>query len=352
MRRRLWRRIEELFHKSLELESGRRSDFLQEASGGDEELVAEVESLLAQDEITGSFLETPALQVAARALVQSRTELAGKLIGGYEILSLLGTGGTAVVYKARDLKLGRLLALKVLPPEIAADRLRMRRFRREAKTALKLDHPNIARIFEVREQSGIHYIALEYVEGETLARKLADGPLSISDVTRFSREVAIALDHAHSRRIIHRDVKPSNIMITPEGGLKVLDFGLAKIKADEEASQEQSFSTDTLTQPGVVMGTVGYMSPEQLLGKELDLRSDIFSLGVVIYNMATGNLPFQGKTLSDQIDRILNSQPEALARFNREVPAKLEAIVRRCLQKEPKKRYRSCAQLVADLSGI
>ena len=349
----LWRRIEELFHKSLELDSSRRTDFLEKASKGDEELRSEVESLLAEEETTGEFLETPALQVAAQALAESRTELAGKTLGEYKVLSLLGTGGTAIVYKALHLELEQHRALKVLPPEIASDRTRMRRFRREAKAVSRLSHPNIARIFELREESGVHFIVLEYVDGETLADRLKKGPVPISELVGYARRVAEALDHAHSKRIVHRDIKPSNIMITTGQSLKVLDFGLAKIKeAEEETSGEQSFSTDTLTQPGVVMGTIGYMSPEQLLGKDLDQRTDIFSLGVVIYNMTTGILPFPGKTLSDQMDRILNSHPEALARFNREVPVKLEMIVRKCLQKEPKKRYRTCRKLLADLSDI
>jgi len=353
MNPRLWQRIEELFHRSLEVDSPRRREFVEEASGEDEELRKEVESLLIQEEVTGEFLETPALQVAAQALANSRTELTGKILGNYEILSLLGAGGSAVVYEAKDLRLGRSVALKVLPPEIASDRTRMRRFHREAKAVSRLDHPNIAKIVELGEAAGIHFIALEYVEGETLSVKLAGGPLKIPQLVGFAVHVAEALDHAHSKRIIHRDIKPSNMMITCDDRLKVLDFGLAKIKmAEEELSGDQSFSTDTLTQPGIVMGTVGYMSPEQLLGNALDHRTDIFSLGVVIYNMATGHLPFVGRTLSDQMDRILNSQPEALARFNREVPVNLEAIVRKCLQKDPKKRYRSCAKLLLDLREI
>jgi serine/threonine protein kinase len=351
MKSKLWRRIEELFHRSLELESSSRSNFLKEASGGDDELRAEVESLLAQEETTGVFLETPALQVAAKALAENRTGLAGQKLGNYEVLSLLGTGGTAIVYKARDSQ-GRLRALKVLPPEIAFDRTRMKRFRREAKTVARLNHANIAKIFEVSEASGIHFIALEFVDGETLSTRIAEGPLPISQVVQITFEVARALEHAHSKSIVHRDIKPSNLMLTPGNGLKVLDFGLAKIKQAEEESADWSFSTDTLTLPGVVMGTIGYMSPEQLLGKELDHRTDIFSLGVVIYNMVTGDLPFAGKTLSDQMDRILNIQPEALARFNRDVPVKLETIVRKCLQKSPKLRYKSCKKLVADLSDL
>jgi len=349
----LWRRIEELFHKSLQLESSRRSDFVREAAEGDEAVRAEVESLLEHEKNTGDFLETSALQVAAQVLAESRTELTGQKLKSYEVLELLGTGGMATVYKARHLELDQFCALKVLPPEIASDRTRMRRFLREAKAVARLDHPNIAKIFEVSEDSGIHFIVLEYVDGKTLGARLAKGPLPFPEMLRFSRCVADALDHAHSRRIVHRDIKPSNIMITLENSVRVLDFGLAKIKElEEESSEDQSFSTDTLTEPGVVMGTIGYMSPEQLLGKELDRRTDIFSLGVVMYSMATGNLPFPGKTLSDQMDRILNSQPEALARFNREIPVELEGIVRKCLQKQPKQRYRTCKQLLADLTGL
>jgi len=351
MKLELWRRIEELFHKTLEVESSHRKEFLENASQGDEELRTEVESLLHQEETTGEFLETPALEVAAKSLADRRTELTGKILGSYEVQTLLGAGGTAVVYLARDLEVDQLRALKVLPPEIAADQTRMRRFRREARAVAKLSHSNIARVYEVAEVEGIHFIVLEYVEGENLSTTVGGGSLPISEMIPIAQQVARALEHAHSRRIVHRDVKPSNIMIKPDRSVKVLDFGLAKIKPSEE-DMDQSFSTDTLTQPGVVMGTVGYMSPEQLLGRALDHRTDIFSLGVVIYNMATGNLPFFGRTISDQMDRILNTQPEALTRFNREVPEKLELIVRKCLQKNSKNRYESCSELLKDLSSI
>jgi serine/threonine protein kinase len=347
----LWRRIESLLSQSLELSPSRRGKFLKKATAGDDELRIEIESLL-NEEDTGKFLETSALEVAGGLLARSRLELTDTALGPYNVGSLLGAGGNAVVYKARHRELMVDRAIKILPPEIARDSTRMRRFFREARTAGKLDHPNIAKVHEVGDVDGIYYIALEYVPGETLAERIKSRQMTVPDLVEVGSQVGAALQYAHSKRVIHRDIKSSNIMIGPQRRLKVLDFGLAKMSRSED-DPEESLSSDTLTRSGVVMGTVSFMSPEQLLGyRDLDGRTDIYSLGVVLYNIATGQLPFTGRTVPEQMDRILNARPEAIARFNPYIPEDLEKIIARCLEKERKARYRSCRNLLADLSRV
>jgi serine/threonine protein kinase len=254
----------------------------------------------------------------------------GTLIEHYRVVSPLGQGGMGAVYLADDTRLGRRVALKVLPPEFAADPDRMHRFVQEAKLASALTHPNVATIFEIGRQDQLWFLAMEYVEGRPLAKRIREGPLKISDLVQIGMQVADALDDAHSKAIIHRDIKPANLMITPRGHVKVLDFGLAKLQTGPKTSQE----TQLLTNAGLVVGTVEYMSPEQALGREVDYRTDIFSLGVVLYEMATGRLPFSGSTPSETMARILQTQPDAIARFNYEVPEGLERVVRKCLEKD------------------
>ena len=347
----LWRRIEDLLSQALELSPSLRGEFLKKATPGEDNIRAEVESLLKEEDTKG-FLDRSALEVAGGILARSRTELTGSVLGDYEVGALLGAGGNAVVYRAhhRTHKFDR--ALKILPEEIAADNTRMRRFLREAKAAIRLDHPNIAKVYEVKSQDGTYFIVMEYVKGETLAEKLDSQSLAVPELVRIASQAATGLHHAHSKRVIHRDIKPSNIIIEPQGRLKVLDFGLAKIKRDEN-DPDRSFSSDTLSRSGVILGTVSFMSPEQLLGyRDLDRRTDIYSLGVVLYNIATGQLPFTGRTVPEQMDKILNARPEAIARFNQSIPEELENIINRCMQKDRKERYRSCKKLLCDLSRV
>lgn len=218
----------------------------------------------------------------------------GRTLGHYQIVSLLGAGGMGEVYLAQDTRLDRRVALKSLPADVASDQERMRRFVREAKAASALNHPNVAHIYEIGEAEGVSFIAMEYVEGQTLAAKIGGRPLEIAEMIEISIQVADALDEADGKGITHRDIKPTNIMITPRGMVKVLDFGLAKVTLPTSQEVATTLSTMTETMPGVVMGTVPYMSPEQALGREMDHRSDIFSLGVVLYEMATGRLVFSG----------------------------------------------------------
>jgi TolB-like protein/Flp pilus assembly protein TadD len=277
--------------------------------------------------------------------------LQGKILGHYEILAELGRGGMGVVYRARDLKLDRQVALKVLPAEAASDSDRLRRFVQEAKAASAIQHPNVAPIYEIGDAGGVHYIAMELVEGDTLAGKMGRQPVPIAEILEIAIQVAGALDEAHSLGIVHRDIKPRNIMFTGRGQAKVLDFGLAKMSHRAGPSAEEE-ATATVTSPGMMLGTVPYMSPEQALGREVDARSDIFSLGVVLYQMAAARLPFQGATAAETLQQITQSQPEALARFNYSVPPDFERIVRKCLEKDRGRRYQSVRDLLVDLNNL
>src|SRR5262249_40419348 len=234
---------------------------------------------------------------------------ANATISHYRIVSRIGAGGMGEVYLARDTRLDRTVALKILPAEVAADAERMRRFVQEAKAASALSHPNVAHIYEIGEANGTNFIAMEYVEGQTLEAKLKGRALGSAEIVEIALQVADALDEAHSKGITHRDIKPSNVMITARSQAKVLDFGLAKVAANRREPLTSDMPTARKTDPGVVMGTVQYMSPEQALGRDVDHRTDIFALGVVMYEMSTGRLPFSGASTSETIDRITHSQP-------------------------------------------
>lgn len=350
-----FQQVEKVMQEALAREPAERDDYLTQACVGDEALRNEVASLLAAHEQAGEFIETPAVEVAAKALAGAEKASAiGRQIAHYQVVSLLGAGGMGEVYLAEDMRLGRQAALKLLPASLAGltgDAERAHRFKREARAASALNHPNVATIYEIGEAEEISYIAMEYVAGQTLARKINGRPLETSETINIAAQIADALDEAHGKGITHRDIKPANIMLTPRGVVKVLDFGLAKIGGAPAATADL-YSTQTATRPGMVMGTVMYMSPEQALAQEVDHRSDIFSLGVVIYEMATGRLPFSGASASETIDRIIHAQPEAVARFNYEVPPELERIIRKCLEKDRERRYQSARELLVDLKNL
>ncbi len=272
-------------------------------------------------------------------------------ISHYQILKKLGEGGMGEVYLAQDTRLDRTVVLKILPVNIAHDRERVRRFTKEARAAASLTHPNVAHVYEIGEANGTSFIAMEYVEGQALDAKINRHSLETDRIIQIGMEIADALEEAHSKGITHRDIKPSNIMITPRGQVKVLDFGLAKItKPVEQVASD--ISTQMKTSPGMILGTVPYMSPEQAHGHEVDHRTDIFSLGVVMYEMATGRLPFFGSNKVETIERITHSQPEAIARFNYDVPEELERIIRRCLEKDRERRYQSAREFLIDLKNL
>ncbi len=278
----------------------------------------------------------------------------GASLAHYRILSLLGKGGMGEVFLAEDTRLHRKVALKVLLPEVAEDTEKLARFVQEARAASALSHPNAAHIYEIGEANGRHFLAMEYIEGATLEKKLAGEPLPLTEIVAIAGQVADALDAAHARGIVHRDIKPANLMIDPRGHVKVLDFGLAKILpvTGTEIPSSSQLATQFLTSGGVVLGTVSYMSPEQALGRDVDHRTDLFSLGVVLYQMASGRLPFAGSSAQETLARILQSPPDALGRLNYELPEEFERIVKKCLEKDRDRRYQSAKELLVDLRNL
>jgi two-component system, LytTR family, response regulator len=279
---------------------------------------------------------------------------AGASLAHYRIVSLLGKGGMGEVFLAEDTRLHRKVALKVLLPEVAEDKDKLARFVQEARAASALSHPNAAHIYEIGEANGRHFLAMEYIEGATLETRLSGDPLPFAEIVAIASQVADALDAAHTRGIVHRDIKPANLMIDARGHVKVLDFGLAKILplAGTEIPSSSQLATQFLTSGGVVLGTVSYMSPEQALGRDIDYRTDLFSLGVVLYQMASGKLPFAGASAQETLARILQSPPDALARLNYELPEEFERIVKKCLEKDRDRRFQSARELLVDLRNL
>ncbi len=350
-----WQQVKELFHAALERAPEERSSFLSKACSGDDAIRREVESLLA-NEVDETFLNTPAYELAARMLAEDAAGLSsGQHVGHYRILSSLGVGGMGEVYLAQDTRLGRKIALKILPADFARDERRVRRFEQEARAASALNHPNVCVIHEIgKTEEGRHFIAMEHVDGVTLRQRMANKRLKPSEALEIATQVAAALAAAHAAGIVHRDIKPENVMLRRDGYVKVLDFGLAKLNDNLPKLRnihEASTMAMVHTEPGTLMGTVKYMSPEQLREQPVDERTDIWSLGVVLHEMVTGITPFEAPTTNDTIALILERQrPEFV--FSDEVPAEFQQVIEKALSKKPAERYQTARELASDLKQL
>ena len=342
--REAWPRLKEAFDGARALALDARPAYLAEVCNGDETLRHEVELLLAHNDQAASFLETPARPFDDSLVAKN---LEGQRIGPYQVSALIGTGGMGEVYRAHDAKLGRDVAIKVLPPTFMADRERVARFDSEARMLAALNHPHIGAIYGLEEAGGMPALVLELVDGETLADRLRRGPVPTGDTLAIARQIADALDAAHRKRITHRDLKPANIKVTPDGLVKVLDFGLAKalasdVTATQAISQSPTAAIDA-TRVGVILGTAAYMSPEQARGLPVDTRADIWSFGCVLYEMLTGRPPFTGQTVAETLAAILEREPDWKA-LPSSTPARIRELLRHCLQRDPALRVQNIAE--------
>ncbi len=356
-----WERVQEIYLDALEMEAEDRAAFLAAVCADDDALRREVESLLGAHEHAETFLQTPAVVVAAEEAKRSTpppVSPLGRRISHYQILTALGAGGMGEVYLAHDKQLGRKVALKLLPHEFTRDRERIQRFKHEARTVSSLNHPNIVTVFEIGQSEELYYIATEFIDGQTLRQQMGENSLKLSDALDVAIQTTQALTAAHEAGIVHRDIKPENIMRRPDGFVKVLDFGLAKLTdtfrpdAPSLTGGNSSTAGQVSTDPGKVVGTPRYMSPEQIRGEKVDARSDIFSLGVMLYEMIAGRPPFEGATASEVIAGILHVEPMPMARFAPAVPPELDRIVRKTLRKDRDARYQVVKDLQNDLKSF
>ena len=351
-----WRQVRKVFDDVLRHRPEERRRFVNKVCGDDKTLLAEVESLLSSHYSAESFLETPAVaEVANMIEIEPKKLEAGKSFGHYEIIKQIGVGGMGEVYLARDKKLDRNVAIKILNEEFSQDESNLQRFVSEAKAASALNHPNILTVYEFGEAEHARFIVSEYIEGKTLREIIRASRLRLPEILDISIQITGALSAAHKAHLVHRDIKPENIMVRPDDYVKVLDFGLAKLveqKNKSLLSSEEPTVRHNLTAKGVVVGTVNYMSPEQARGERVDERTDIFSLGVSVYEMLAGKPPFAGGNAIETMGSILNKDPAPLSRITPEVPQELERIINKTLRKDPEERYQTAKDLLIDLKDV
>ncbi|MCA1637577.1 MAG: protein kinase [Acidobacteria bacterium] len=345
-----WQKIKGLLDDALKLDTEKREQFLDNVCGDDLSLRREMEELLASSKNVESFLEKPVVGEVAEVIVNQKDKLvSGQSLSHYKVIEQIGKGGMGEVYLAQDTKLHRQVALKVLSSDFAQDDDRLRRFVREVHVTSSLNHPNILTIHEIGGGDDLHFIASEYVKGETLRQRLERENLTLREILEIATQIVMALKAAHEAGIVHRDIKPENIMIREDGLVKVLDFGLAKLTEKTPLDEEAETRMQVQTQSGMILGTARYMSPEQARGKEIDERTDIFSFGIVLYEMLSGKLPFKGETAMDTIGAILTKEPAPLSE---EVPPQLQYIVEKCLRKDREERYQTAKDLLIDLKNV
>lgn len=343
-----WKKVKGIFHEALRLKTGERDTYLDGACGEDINLRIEVESLLISLTEAKSFLENPIIGYTGEP-ASSSTFSDGQNVSHYRVIRHIASGGMGEVYLAEDQKLHRNVALKILPEHMLADKERLRRFQIEAKAVSALNHPNILTIFEFDEANGLHLFVSEYVMGETLRDRLKREKISVADTIEITIQTASALNAAHETGIVHRDIKPENIMIRDDGYVKVLDFGLAKLTKAIFAEEQNDALRVFYSRPGLIMGTSGYLSPEQARAGPIDNRTDIFSLGVVLYEMLTGKAPFEAPTKTDVMAAIVQMDPRPPSLLNKNVSKSLDRIVARMLKKDRASRYQSASDLILDL---
>ena len=345
-----WHRLNDIFHKALEEEPSRRASFLEEACGEDASLRDEVKSLLAYHDQAAEATDTPTHLVGAEEARNTHTgSLVGQTLHQYVVTRQLGQGGMGVVYLADDTRLGRPVAIKALSREFTQDAERRERLRREARTAAGLSHAGIATVFSLEEFGDDLYIVSESVPGTTLRDEVTAGPSAVAALLDTGIEIARALAVAHQQGVVHRDLKPENVMRTTDGSIKILDFGLARVRNPESG---WAGSGTRLTEPGAVLGTPGYMPPEQLRGSEVDFRADIFSFGVLLYELASGTHPFTSSSAASTIARVLESDPPDITQLSPSCPRGLDEIIARCLQKEPGRRFGTTEELLETLQQL
>ncbi len=340
MDRERWVEIDSVLQSALERPPESRAGYLDAACHGNPDLRAQVESLLDEQEGSAEFLEAPALDMAARRLAARRRSLSGSMIGRYHVLKSIGAGGMGEVFLAEDTALKRRVALKLMQPELSPDPARVERFEFEARAASALNHPNVLVIHDIGVHEGMPFLASEYLEGQTLRRRLSEARLSRAKAIDYAIQIARGIGAAHQAGIVHRDLKPENIFLTSGGGVKLLDFGIAKLTASDTPLLREG-SHGALTEPGVILGSPGYLSPEQIRGQNIGCESDIFSFGCVLYEMLTSRRAFTGKSNAEVMTSVLRDEPE----IPDDVPADLARILRRCLEKEPADRFHSAADL-------